>query len=126
MPEEWGEVLPVHVTNAADLRPVPEVIEHVPEHFSMMTYVVGPGFTDILQEDPLRKEALIIASDAPVVLCHSQSQANSPRNQAAGLPAPDGFYAAIGVGVEISGTAKMWVAAPVSTRVSVAVTRRGR
>ncbi len=120
------EVLHVKVTNPEDIRPPKVVtIEHEPEHFSLATYVVGPGFIDILQEDPLRKDALIIASDAPIVICHSNSQANSPRNQAAGLPNPDGFYAATGVGVQLNGTAKLWVACPLTTRVSVAITRRG-
>jgi hypothetical protein len=93
------------------------------------TIIIGPlapgeGPRQILALDPLRKDALIISNDAPIVLCHTAAQALSPRNSASGLPVPDGFYAGIGVGVELTGTGPLWAAAPVNTRVSVAINRR--
>ncbi len=119
------ESIPVHLTG-----PVAIIAEEKePEDFSVQTIIIGPlstgeGPRQILGQDILRKDALIISNDAPIVLCHTGAQALSPRNQASGLPNPDGFYAGIGVGVELTGTGPLWAAAPVNSRVSVAVNRR--
>jgi hypothetical protein len=128
MPDEMDyplESIPVHLTG-----PVAIIAEEKePEDFSVGTIIIGPlspgeGPRQILALDPLRKDALIISNDQAAVLCHTASQALSPRNQATGLPNPDGFYCGVGVGVELTGTGPLWAAAPVNTRISIAVNRR--
>jgi len=119
------ESVPVHIT-----KPVAIITEEKgPEDFALGTIIIGPlaadeGPRQILALDPLRKDALIISNDQPIVLCHTAAQALSPRNQTVGLPNPDGFYCGIGVGVELTGSGPLWAAGPVNTRVSIAVNRR--
>src|SRR6266568_1051820 len=70
------ESVPVHIT-----KPVSIIAEErEPEDFSVGTIIIGPlaageGPRQILALDPLRKDALIISNDQPIVLCHTAAQA---------------------------------------------------
>jgi hypothetical protein len=130
---EDGSEVRVHITNPEDLTVV-RTEEKEPEHFIFSTFVVAAGLTGynvvemILPEDPLRKDASILACDSPVVVCHSMSQASQVANQVAGVPYPQGAYLPAGFSVTISGTARVYVTATAGTasRVSVVTNRRGR
>jgi hypothetical protein len=122
-----GESVLVHVTNVKDLMPPAiQVEEKEALHFSLLTFalIANARPIKILEEDPLRADAIIISADAPCVLCHSYTQASAPQNVTAGLAAPDGFYLNTGTGVVLSGTAAVWAVGPTATRISVGVNRR--
>jgi hypothetical protein len=132
MSDILGEFLPVHVNNIKELADAVQKVEEIsPDHVNLTTFVMvasagsSIAITELLQEDLMRKDALIISSDAPVILCHSNADANNASNMVAGTPNPVGFYLAQGIGVALSGTSKVWAVGPTGSRISVAVTRRG-
>jgi hypothetical protein len=125
------EAIKVHIVNTDDIR-VQRTEEKEPEHFVFSTYVVASALAgyntieQVLAEDPLRKDASILAVDSPIVVCHSPAQANSPANQVAGVPYPQGAYLPANQSITIAGTGRVFVVATVNTasRVSVAINRR--
>jgi hypothetical protein len=133
-----SEAIKVEVINAEDMR-VMQTEEHEPEHFVCNTFVLQIGdpnqpdenpqnqYASVLQLDPQRKSASIMTIDNPIVICHSENQANSPANQVPGIPAPDGVVLAVGQSVSVTGTAPLWAVATATgnSRVSVIVNRRG-
>lgn len=130
MTTDGEPILSVHVENPEDLR-VLKTEEVEPEHFVFQTIVVGTGagldlYRPALALDPDRKEAYIFSVDSPVVICHSQAQANAVSNQVALVPFPEGFYLGAGQGLPIKGTGRVWIAAtaPTASRVSIAINRR--
>jgi hypothetical protein len=125
----------VHVTNFEDASAT-RTEEVEPEHFVAVTFSLAApvannplgNIANILEQDPLRKEAEIIVSDNPVVLCHSFRQTQDPANQVATVPFPNGAYLPVGTSITIRGTGPMWVVATTvasSTRVAVIINRRG-
>lgn len=101
----------------------------VPQHITAYTVVVsttGPEVMELLPLDLLRVRATVIVSDQPVVICHSQGQAQDPSNQVASVPNPSGAYIPAGTQLVITGSQQLFVAAVqgVSSRVSVLVERR--
>lgn len=137
MPDEHK--VHVHVDNFDDFQ-VTRTEEHEPEHFIAHTFVLvlpetgqvaGEGqqhVLDILELDPLRKEAAIQSLDNTIVICHSKSQALSQANQVAGLPSPDGIPLVLNQTLSVTGTGALWACATVagSSRVAVITNRRGR
>lgn len=129
----------VHVDNFDDFK-VTRTEEVEPEHFITRTYVLvlpeqlqvasdnPQHYLDVLQLDPLRKEAAIQSLDNTVVICHSKAQAQSIRNQDAALPEPDGIPLSAGQTLSVTGTGALWAVATVAgnSRVSVITNRRGR
>jgi hypothetical protein len=86
------------------------------------------NLAQILDLDPLRKDAIIVVNDNPVVICHTYRQTQDPANQVAGVPFPNGGYLPVGNGPSISGTGPLWVVATTvatNTRVTVLINRRG-
>lgn len=126
------DVVRVHVENADDLR-VQKTEEHEPEHFAFTTRVIGNAagydlYTQLLAEDPRRKDFSILTVDAPIVLCHSAAQANAASNiVATTAQPPQGAYIPAGTSFTFTGTGAVWIAATSATptRVSVAANRRG-
>lgn len=130
MSEIDADAFKVHITNVDELTAQPS-LEIVPEHFSCVTFVVQQGGVNprqrVLETDPTRKSASILAVDAPVVLCHTLTQAMQPANQVAAVPNPDGGYLPAGTSASVDGTGPLWVVATtaVASRVTVIINRRG-
>lgn len=126
------DAIKVHITNPGDISIV-RTEEKEPQHFVFSTAEVAYGvagydnYTQILAEDPLRKDATILSVDNPVVICHSSAQANDPANQVSGVPHPVGALLPANASLTISGTGRAWVAATSASpsRVSIAINRRG-
>ena len=110
---------------------VAAVEEKEPEHFSIATFTIAGGqptdvrANQILPLDPDRKDAWIIAIDAPFVLCDSVAQASASQNQVTGIPAPAGGYVPQLQEIHVTGTGALWAATPVATRITVITNRRG-
>jgi hypothetical protein len=130
------EPVGVHVLNWEEAVPVARTEEVEPEHFSCVTFVLqaptpnnpGANWANILELDPLRKDATILSPDNPVVVCHTFRQVQDPANQVANVPFPDGAYLPAGASLSVSGTGPLWVVATTTatnSRVSVAINRRG-
>jgi hypothetical protein len=126
------DVIRVHVENAEELRALPtEELE--PEHAIFQTVVVANAagydkYTQILAEDPLRKDWSIYSVDQAIVICHSAAQANAAANQVASvINPPVGAYLGAGSALTLTGRSAVWIAATSATptRVSVAINRRG-
>jgi hypothetical protein len=127
------EYLPVKIMNPEVLEnlvlPVP-VQEHEPEHFICQTFVLAntqnPPYANIYL-DPMRKSVTILPIDSPVVVCHSQADAQKPDNQVASVPNPQGAYVPTGTPLSLEGSGPLWIVATVATasRVSVVQARRG-
>lgn len=133
----------VHVTvdNTDDFAMITRTEEKEPEHFDCTTFVLqavtgintgGAGsrtdIAQILTLDLERKDAAILAVDAPIVVCATYQQAARVSNQAAGVPAPDGTYLPQGGNIGTSGTGPLWAVntTPATPcRVSVIANRRG-
>jgi len=134
-----GQTVKVHVVNAEDIRGEIKTEEVEPEHFVCHTFILvlpevgqvaGEGqqhVLDVLEVDPLRKDAAIQSLDNTIVICHSKSQALAPANSVAALPFPDGIPLTAGQTLNVSGTGALWAAATVAgnSRVSVITNRRG-
>lgn len=126
------DVIRVHVENAADVRAV-STEEKEPEHFVFGTRVVAAAtgydtYTQLLAEDPQRKDWSVMPVDQPIILCHSAAQAGNPSNQVAStVNPPVGAYIPAGGAFTFVGTGAVWIAAASATptRVSFAVNRRG-
>lgn len=127
------DIIRVHVENHDDLKTV-RTEAHEPEHFVFSTVVVAyntAGYNNVeqvLAEDPLRKDASIMAVDNPVVICHAASQLTDPANQVSGVPYPQGAYLPAGSSLTVTGTGRAWVVATVASasRVSLFINRRDR
>jgi hypothetical protein len=79
-----------------------------------------------LPEDNTRRVARIIAIDNPVVLCHSESQAQDPANEVTDVPAPNGGYIPTGIVVPVTCHSVVFVAATTTaseSRVFVSIER---
>jgi hypothetical protein len=79
-----------------------------------------------LPEDNTRRVARIIAIDNPVVLCHSESQAQDPSNEVTDTPQPNGGYIPTGVAVAVTCHSVVFVAATTTaseSRVFVSIER---
>jgi hypothetical protein len=135
-----GETVKAFIVNHEDMK-VEKTQEVEPEHFICHTFtlvlpenIAGSSafetqqhILDILELDPMRKDAAIQSLDNPIVICHSKAQAQSSRNQDAGLPEPDGIPLAAGQTLAVTGTGALWAVANVTgnSRVSVITNRRG-
>jgi len=126
------EIVNVHVVNPDEMSGASPTKEIEPEHFICSTYVVNTAQNSTIQAqvlalDLLRKDATILTTDNPIVICHTYRQTQDPNNQVAGVPNPVGAYLPAGASLSVSGTGPLWVVATVATpsRVSVAVNRRG-
>lgn len=97
--------------DADDGTPVPVCISEpvvavpaVPQHTTAYMVTVDPAgdrWAELLSLDPLRARAVVVVSGEPVLLCHSLTMAQ--RGQGAPLP--------VGVPVELTAIAPVWVAA---------------
>lgn len=132
------DIVHVHVDNAHEIAAPTSVETTLAEHviFSTLTVggtaavpVAGVNPVEVLLDlDPLRQEAYVIAVDHPVVLCHTASQTSDPANFATGVPNPQGAYLPVGATLKVKGTSKVWVVSTGTgtTRVSLIVTRRDK
>lgn len=124
--EEIVPLVPVRV--AEPVVAVPAVAQHILCSTVIVSSIEDTGVEQILPLDPLRIRATIIVYDAPVVLCHSKTQAQAPANKASNTHYPSGAYVVNGSPpvVVIEGTAPMWAAATTAseTRISIIVERR--
>jgi hypothetical protein len=80
------EPIPVIVRDAV------VTVDIVAQHTSCYSIVLTAGspIAEVLGNDPLRISATIWSLDHDIVLCHSEAQANDPKNQVSGLAAPNG------------------------------------
>lgn len=133
------DLVHVHVENFGDFKTT-RTEEVEPEHFVTHTFVLvlpenvtgasayenQQHVMDVLELDPMRKDAAIQSLDNTIVICHSKSQALSQANQVAGLPAPDGIPLVAGQTLAVTGTGALWACATVAgnSRVSVITNRR--
>lgn len=79
-----------------------------------------------LPEDNTRRVARIIAIDNPVILCHSENQAQDPGNEVTDVPQPNGGYIPTGIVVPVTCHSVVFVAATVTeseSRVFVSIER---
>jgi hypothetical protein len=85
-------------------------------------------FSELLSgPDPQRCSVVIVAIDAPVVLC-DKSQANTAPNLATGLTNPSGSIIPVNVAIPIPTQTEIWIACPLTglniNRVSVITTHK--
>jgi hypothetical protein len=124
------DIIHVHVDNHEDMKAhAVKVEEHEPEHFVFHTFVIpANGIERLANLDPMRKSIAILTVDQAIILCHTESQANSAANQVAATPNPDGAYIAAGGNWSANGTGAVWMvnATGSSTRVVVTLNRRGQ
>jgi hypothetical protein len=81
-----------------------------------------------LPEDNTRRVARIIAIDNPVVLCHSENQAQDPSNEVTSVPQPNGGYIPTGIVVPVTSHSVVFVACTTTaseSRVFVSIERDG-
>jgi hypothetical protein len=79
-----------------------------------------------IPEDNTRRVARIIAIDNPVILCHSENQAQDASNQVTDVPQPNGGYIPVGLVVPVTCHSVVFVAATTTaseSRVFVSIER---
>ena len=79
-----------------------------------------------LPEDNTRRVARIIAIDNPVILCHSENQAQDANNEVTDTPAPNGGYIPTGVVIPVTCHSVVFVAATTTateSRVFISIER---
>lgn len=86
------------------------------------------GAVRILPTDPMRRNAIVMAIDNPIVLCQTQELAQAAANTATGTPYPTGFYlpSSGNNAVPLRARGEVWAAntsASATTRVSILVER---
>lgn len=129
-PEPLGEIAPIPVQVCESVLTVPTIPQHANTYTIVLSTATnngyGSGVDILLVQDPLRVKATVMTIDQPVVVSHSQTQANSSSNQAATVPNPSGAYLPITTPLVIATTQEMFVAATSATptRISVIVERR--
>lgn len=108
--EILNQVIPVHVTNQP---------RDKTEYFCKSTHrtVILTATTPVLElvsgPDPARKEIIIVANDAPVVV-GDYSQATSPDNQVTGLPSPRGTLVPQNQPVAFESGSELYAACPLT------------
>jgi hypothetical protein len=118
MTEQHRDLTPLPVTHpgldalARHPAATPQKKKH--KHITYRTIVLSATnpVRPLLAPDPSRDYVQIIVQGNPVVLCESESKAQDPANQAAGLPNPEGMLLPVNPGpIRLHLTDLTWVTA---------------